>query len=107
MILFIITPQNGKVLRLAGEPSDTVAQLKQQISTEEGIPSEQQNLFLWGKELLNNKTLERSDIQDGSSLVLCTSLGNVFQSVQISYYYYYFYRSKLQNSFEDKDVFRN
>ena len=49
--------QNGKVLTLDVELSETIANIKLEIQNKENIPQEQQHLILGGKELQNELTL--------------------------------------------------
>ena len=52
------------------QPSDTIAKVKGQIQEKVGIPREHQNLIFAGKPLNDESTLERYDIQMGSTLHL-------------------------------------
>ena len=47
---------------------DTIKAVKRKIEAEEGVPCDQQRLFLAEQELQDSRTVEECGIQDGSTL---------------------------------------
>ena len=60
----------GQMIELDVVPSDTVAQIKEDIKDKESVPLEQQHLFYAGKRLDDEKRLADYSIHDESVLKL-------------------------------------
>jgi len=71
-IISASTP-DGRTIGLEVDPNDTIAEVKERIQEDEGIPVEDQRLLFHGDELDNSKSLLDHGIQHGDSLNL---LGN-------------------------------
>ena len=69
MSIFVKTPK-GKTIPLEVEPSNVIEELKAAILDKEGIPLHQQRLAFAGKQLKNEWTLSKCNIQRGSTLRL-------------------------------------
>lgn len=72
---------NGRIITLETESSDTIDQIKQKIEDKEGVSQNQQILYFNGVELLNNRTLadyniQKNDLLDLSTISLPVRLGS-------------------------------
>ena len=69
-IRFNVKKPDGKIFKLAMKPSDTIADVKDQVNELENIPINEQRLAFKGKELSNTPTLNDVGIQTGDTLDL-------------------------------------
>ncbi|CAF3273765.1 unnamed protein product [Rotaria sp. Silwood2] len=74
MKIFVKT-ESGKTIALEIDPWNTVLYVKRRIQDKEGIPPDQQRLFIAGKELEDYETLSNYEIQLASTLYLLLRLG--------------------------------
>uniref|UniRef100_UPI0039E1FEA1 ubiquitin variant R10 n=1 Tax=synthetic construct TaxID=32630 RepID=UPI0039E1FEA1 len=66
--------QDGTVIELEVEPSDTILEVKEKIYEKTGIPPEDQILIYKGKVLEDSKTLADYNIQENDVLYLVRRL---------------------------------
>jgi large subunit ribosomal protein L40e len=69
-----IDPPSGRTWPVDAEPFDYIYDVKQKIQDRLGIPPDQQQLIVAGKELLNGRTLSDYNIQPNSTLTLILPL---------------------------------
>ena len=71
MQIFVRNTLNGKTISLEVFPSNTIENIKARVQRVEGIPPDQQLLFLFaGKQLQGSHILSDYSLQEGSTLNL-------------------------------------
>jgi ubiquitin C len=74
-IVINIRGSTGKLIKLAVEPADTIAQVKQKFQDKEGVAAELQRLAFAGQELRDDRTLSHYSICHESTLQLVVWIG--------------------------------
>jgi ubiquitin C len=70
-----VVPLAGDTFQLDVKASDTIADVKDQITLKKGIAQDEQRLTFGGKQLENEQTLSQCDIQNEATLYLLCRLG--------------------------------
>jgi ubiquitin C len=81
--IFVKVP-NGNTITVDVVPTDTIQAIKAKIGAKEGIPADRWLLRLSGQQLQDTKTLEESNVQKDSTLILMPRAGKIAQQLFIS-----------------------
>lgn len=68
MMQVTVKTLGGKNIPVRVNPSDSVEQITQQITQQEGIPGEMQRLIFMGKQLAVGASLSEQQVQDQSTI---------------------------------------
>ena len=70
MHIFVETPNDGKVIELEVDGSDSIKNVKQKIQDDERIPIDRQRLTFAGQQLDDSRTLIDCNVQEDSLLLV-------------------------------------